>query len=108
LREHFISPPHFASEVVRWYSIRPQLSKRHINHSTIWELFAQRSGLQVKYTHRSKQTNRSIMKTYAIQTTKANHYVCASSRASAVMKFCGMREQAAIAAGQVLSVKLCK
>lgn len=49
-----------------------------------------------------------MIKTYAIQTAKTNHYVCASSRAGAVMKFCGMREKAAIAAGHVLSVKLCK
>ena len=49
-----------------------------------------------------------MSKTYAIQTAAKTNYVCASTRARAIMKFCGMREKGAIASGQVLSVKLCK
>lgn len=30
------------------------------------------------------------------------------SAPAAVQKFCGMREKAAIAAGQIMSIKLCK
>lgn len=49
-----------------------------------------------------------MTKTYAITTPNATRYVGASSRQAAVLKLTGMREKAAIAAGQVTAVKLCK
>lgn len=50
-----------------------------------------------------------MTKTYAI-TTASNtiRYVAASSRQAACLKLTGMRETAAMAAKQILGIKLCK
>jgi len=45
------------------------------------------------------------MKTYSITTSTKTVYVCASSRSSAVSKFCGMKELAAKNCGVLTEVK---
>lgn len=48
------------------------------------------------------------MKTYRIETQTEVRYVSAATRKAAVSKLTGMSEKAAIAAGQIKTVTLCK
>lgn len=50
-----------------------------------------------------------MTKTYAITTASNSvRYVAASSRQAACLKLTGMRETSAMAAKQILGIKLCK